>query len=240
MENYVIKNITRPDQQAILEFERLDVSTVYEAQGKVGLMNYNLRPIIQGSSICGPAVTCTCHAGDNLMIHAAVEVCKPGDILVITTIGDGVSGMIGELIITALIKRGVKGIIIDSGIRDVARIRELGFPVWAKAIFSQGTTKIKGGSVNAPAICGGVTVHPGDMIMADDDGVVVIKKADTQYAIESSKKRMQKEEGTKQKIANDELSIEFYNLRPVLEQQKVHYYEDEEEFSKKHLSVTTI
>ncbi|MFB6466382.1 4-carboxy-4-hydroxy-2-oxoadipate aldolase/oxaloacetate decarboxylase [Cytobacillus sp. Hz8] len=234
MENYVIKNIKRPSQVIIEEFTRFDVSTVYEAQGKAGLMNYQLRPIIKGSSICGPAITVTCHAGDNLMIHAAVEVCKPGDILVITTIGDGVSGMIGELIITALMKRGVQGIIIDSGTRDVARIRELGFPIWTKAIFSQGTTKIKGGNVNAPAICGGVTVHPGDIIMADDDGVVVVKQEDTKFTLESSKKRMIKEEGTKQKIANGELSIDFYNLRSVLEQQNVYYYEDEEEFHIKH------
>lgn len=224
----MLKKITRPEQHIIEEFERLDVSTVYEAQGKVGLMNYHLRPIIKGSLICGPAVTVICPAGDNLMIHAAVEVCQPGDILVITTIGDGISGMIGELIVTALMKRGVKGVIIDSGIRDVARIRELGFPIWTKAIFSQGNTKVKGGSVNAPAVCGGVTVYPGDIIKADDDGVVVVRKEDTQFAIETSKKRMLKEEGTKEKIENGEISIDFYNLRPVLESQNVHYYENEE------------
>ena len=235
MEKYVIKNITRPDEHLIEEFKKLDVSTVYEAQGKIGLMNPNLKPILDNTLICGPAVTAVCHAGDNLMIHAAIEVCKPGDVLVITTEGDGIAGMIGELIVTALIKRGVQGVIIDSGIRDVARLRELGFPVWNKAVFSQGTTKSKGGWVNAPAVCGGTSVDPGDLIMADDDGVVVVKKDDLPFALESSKQRLLKEEGTKEKIARGELSLDFYNLRPTLDKEQVVYYEDEVEFKKRNV-----
>ncbi|MGG1399005.1 4-carboxy-4-hydroxy-2-oxoadipate aldolase/oxaloacetate decarboxylase [Bacillus salipaludis] len=230
MEKYVIKNITRPDEKLIEEFKKLDVSTVYEAQGKIGIMDYNLKPILDNSLICGPAVTAVCPAGDNLMIHAAIEVCKPGDVLVITTVGEMVAGMIGELIVTALIKKGVQGVIIDSGIRDKAQIRELGFPIWTKAVFSQGTTKTRGGWVNAPTVCGGTSVDPGDLIMADDDGVVVVKKADLQFALESSKKRLQKEEGTKEKIARGEISLDFYNLRPTLEKEQVVYYEDEVEF----------
>ncbi|WP_462412990.1 4-carboxy-4-hydroxy-2-oxoadipate aldolase/oxaloacetate decarboxylase [Neobacillus sp. Marseille-QA0830] len=234
MQKYVLKNITRPGEKIIEEFKQLDVSTVYEAQGKLGLMDYQLKPILNNRMICGPAVTVVCPAGDNLMIHAAVEVCKPGDVLVITTIGEGTAGMIGELIVTALMKRGVQGVIIDSGIRDVARIRELGFPIWTKAVFSQGTTKIKGGWVNAPTVCGGTSVEPGDLIMADDDGVVVVKKSDLQFALDSSKQRLLTEEGTKEKIARGELSVDFYNLRPTLENEQVIYYEDEAEF-KKHL-----
>jgi 4-hydroxy-4-methyl-2-oxoglutarate aldolase len=233
MEKYVLKNITRPDAQLIEEFKQLDVSTVYEAQGKIGLMNYHLKPILNNTLTCGPAVTAVCHAGDNLMIHAAIEVCKPGDVLVITTVGEGVAGMIGELIVTALIKRGVQGVIIDSGIRDVAQIRELGFPIWTKAVFSQGTTKSKGGWVNAPTVCGGASVEPGDLIMADDDGVVVVKKGDLPFALESSKQRLKKEEGTKEKIARGEISLDFYNLRPTLEKEQVVYYEDETEFNKR-------
>jgi 4-hydroxy-4-methyl-2-oxoglutarate aldolase len=232
MEKYVIKNITRPDEKLIEEFNKLDVSTVYEAQGKVGLMNYHLKPILDNTLICGPAATAVCHAGDNLMIHAAIEVCKPGDILVITTVGEGVAGMIGELI-TALMKRGVKGVIIDSAIRDVAQIRELGFPIWTRAVFSQGTTKSKGGWVNAPTVCGGVSVDPGDLIMADDDGVVVVKKGDLHLALQSSKQRLKKEEGTKEKIARGEISLDFYNLRPTLDKEQVVYYEDEAEFKKR-------
>lgn len=235
MKNYIIKNITRPDEKLIEEYKKLDVSTVYEAQGKIGLMNYNLKPILDNTLICGPAVTAVCRAGDNLMIHAAIEVCKPGDVLVITTVGETVAGMIGELIVTALIKRGVQGVIIDSGIRDVAQIRNLGFPIWTREVFSQGTTKSKGGWVNAPTVCGGTIVEPGDLIMADDDGVVVVKKADLELSLEASKKRVEKEEGTKERIARGEISLDFYNLRPTLEKEQVVYYEDEQEFKQKNV-----
>jgi 4-hydroxy-4-methyl-2-oxoglutarate aldolase len=227
MEKYVVKNIVKPDIQLVRELSKFDVSTVYEAQGRIGIMNHEIKPILQGAAICGPAVTVTCFAGDNLMIHAAVEVCQPGDVLVITTIGQSVFGMIGELIVTALIKRGVSGIVIDAGIRDVAQIRQLGFPIWTRAIHSQGTTKNKGGWVNAPAICGGTQVDPGDIIMADDDGVVVVRKNDVKFALESSQRRGLKEEDTKAKIARGELSLDFYGLRKTLKEENVIYYENE-------------
>lgn len=233
MEKYVVKNITRPNAQLIEEFKKLDVSTVYEAQGKLGLMNDSLKPILNNTLICGPAITAVCPAGDNLMIHAAIEVCKPGDVLVITTVGEGVAGLIGELIVSALIKRGVQGVIIDSGIRDVAQIRDLGFPIWTRSVLSQGTTKSRGGWVNAPTVCGGTSVDPGDLIMADDDGVVVVKKEDFQFALDASQKRLQKEEGTKEKIARGEISLDFYNLRPTLEKEQVVYYENEDELREK-------
>lgn len=227
MEKYIVKNIVKPDMQLVEELSKFDVSTVYEAQGRIGIMNHEIKPIIQGAAICGPAVTVTCFAGDNLMIHAAVEVCKPGDVLVITTIGQSVFGMIGELIVNALIKRGVIGVVIDAGIRDVAQIRQLEFPIWTRAIHSQGTTKNKGGWVNAPAICGGTQVDPGDIIMADDDGVVVVRKGDVKFAIESSQRRGLKEESTKAKIARGELSLDFYGLRKTLQEENVIYYENE-------------
>jgi 4-hydroxy-4-methyl-2-oxoglutarate aldolase len=223
MQKYVLTNIPRPGRQTIEQFSRLDVSTVYEAQGKAGLMAPYLKPIIQGRSICGPAVTAICQAGDNLMIHAAIEVCQPGDVLVVATVGEDNSGMIGELIARALMKRGVQGVVIDSGIRDVQRLREMGFPVWTKAIHSRGTTKSRGGWVNAPAVCGGVLVHPGDLILADDDGVVVVAQQDLQYALESSRKRMEKEKGTKARIDEGQLSVDFYGLREVLEREQVVY-----------------
>ncbi|MDT8861838.1 4-carboxy-4-hydroxy-2-oxoadipate aldolase/oxaloacetate decarboxylase [Alkalihalobacillus sp. MEB130] len=229
MEKFVIKNIKRPEKNIVEEYKRLDVSTVYEAQGKKGLINHEIQPVQNNSFICGPAVTAVCYAGDNLMIHAAIEVCQPGDILVVTTIGESTSGMIGELIVMALQKRGVKGLIIDSGIRDVARIRELGFPVWSKAISSEGTTKNRGGAVNAAAICGGCLIEPGDLILADDDGVVNVKKKDLETTLELSKKRMQKEEMTKEKINNGELSLDFYGLREMLEKENVVYYDSYQE-----------
>ncbi|TBL79402.1 4-carboxy-4-hydroxy-2-oxoadipate aldolase/oxaloacetate decarboxylase [Paenibacillus thalictri] len=231
MQKYVVRNIDRPAQDIVAQYAELDTSTIYEAQGKIGLMSSSLKPIQQNRKICGPAVTVICPAGDNLMIHAAIEVCKPGDVLVITTLGDSEHGMIGELIVRALMKRGVQGVIMAAGIRDATQLRELGFPVWTKAIHSQGTTKNRGGWVNAPAVCGGALVAPGDLIMADDDGVVVVKRGDLLSSLEASKLRLQKEEGTKEKIARGELSLDFYGLRATLANENVVYYEDESELS---------
>ncbi|GAE35028.1 4-carboxy-4-hydroxy-2-oxoadipate aldolase/oxaloacetate decarboxylase [Halalkalibacter akibai] len=232
MEKIVIKNINRPARNMIEEYKRLDVSTVYEAQGKVGLVDRNIRPIQEGAYICGPAVTAVCYAGDNLMIHAAIETCQPGDILVVTTIGDSGAGMIGELIVMALQKRGVQGLIIDAGVRDVSRIKELGFPVWSKAISSEGTTKTRGGAVNTEAVLGGCLIQAGDLILADDDGVVNVKNSNVESTLELSKKRLQKEEVTKQKINNGELSLDFYGLRETLEKENVIYYDSTQELVK--------
>ncbi|MFC5559843.1 4-carboxy-4-hydroxy-2-oxoadipate aldolase/oxaloacetate decarboxylase [Ureibacillus thermophilus] len=225
MQKYVIKDFERPSRKIIETFKEFDVSTVYEAQGKQGLFHHSIKPVQYGKTICGPAVTVTCPAGDNLMIHAAIEVCKPGDILVVSTIGESVSGMIGELIVRALMYRGVQGLIIEAGIRDLRAIRELEFPVWSKSVYSEGTTKNRGGWVNAPAICGGVEVNPGDIILADDDGVVVVKKEDIDSTLEATQKRIEKEQGTKEKIAKGELSLDFYQLREVLQKENVIYYD---------------
>lgn len=224
MEKYVRLNIERPTAEMVEAYSHFDVSTVYEAQRKQGLMDHALRPLSAGTLVCGPAVTAVCYAGDNLMIHAAIEACKPGDVLVVSTIGSpSKCGMIGELIVRALMKRGVTGLIIDAGIRDAQQIRELGFPVWSRAVYSEGTTKVRGGWVNADAICGGVTVSPGDMVLADDDGVVVVRKTDLDDTKQRTEQRLDKEEQTKAKIDNGELSIDFYNLRSVLEKENVRY-----------------
>ena len=149
MNKYILKNIYRPSEDTLKDYRKYDVSTVYEAQDKTGLMLPYMRPLIEGQQIVGPAVTVICPPGDNLMVHAAIEVCQPGDILVITTTsGEYVGGMIGELIVTALMKRGIQGVVIDSAARDVAQIRKLGFPVWTRAIYSKGTFKNKGDAEN--------------------------------------------------------------------------------------------
>lgn len=223
MNKFVKKTIKRVDNQLIEKLKQYDVATIYEAQGKVGLINPEIRPIQQGQLIVGHAVTATCFAGDNLMIHAAIEVCNPGDVLVITTIGESTSGMIGELIVEALRKRGVLGVVIDAGVRDTERIRELGFPIWSKAIHAEGTTKVKGGWVNNSVVCGGVTIHPGDIILADDDGVVAVEHHRVEEVIESAKARMDREAKVLERIANNELSVDFYNLREVLEDEGVKY-----------------
>lgn len=223
MQKYVLKNIRRPEPHLLKKLASFGVSTIYEAQQKTGLMHPSLRPVIPGKTVVGPAVTVICPAGDNLMVHAAIEVCQAGDILVVSTIGESSSGMIGELIVTALMKRGVAGVIIDAGIRDVKNIREFGFPIWCKAVHSQGTTKKRGGWVNAPSVCGGVQVHPGDAVVADDDGVVVVRFEDVEETVESSFKRQQKERETRKKIEKGQLSLDFYGLRDVLKRENVIY-----------------
>lgn len=226
MKHYVVKHIPRPSEALLTAYRNLDVSTVYEAQDKTGLMLPYLRPIKEGQQIVGPAVTVTCPPGDNLMVHAAIEVCQPGDILVITTTsGEYVGGMIGELIITALMKRGIQGVVIDSATRDVARIRELGFPVWTKAVYSKGTFKNKAGWVNTPATCGGQIVRGGDLIMADDDGVVVVHTEDLETILASANQRMEKEAGVKEKIAAGILSVDFHQLRGRIADLGIEYVE---------------
>ncbi|EKN66942.1 dimethylmenaquinone methyltransferase [Neobacillus bataviensis LMG 21833] len=232
MKPYIVKNFKRPSPQIINKFKEFDVSTVYEAQGKIGLMEYGLMPLIKGKMICGPAVTVICHSGDNLMIHAALEVCQPGDILVITTIGESVSGMIGELMVRAMMEQDVQGVIINAGIRDAEQIRKLGFPIWSKVIYSEGTTKIKGGLVNTPAICRGTEVCPGDLIMADDDGVVVVKSDYLEKVSHQSEKRVLDEEITRNRIVNGEFTLDIFNLRSAMIKENVVYYENQVEAEK--------
>lgn len=224
MERYVRKDIERTAPEICAEFARLGVATVYEAQGQTGLMEDRMRPIQMDASICGPAVTVICPAGDNLMVHAAVECCQPGDIVVITTEGESNKhGMMGDLLVRSLMKRGVKGVIMDAGVRDTARLREMGFPVWTTSVVCTGTTKNKAGWVNAPAVCAGVLVEPGDLVVADDDGVVVVKREDVPMALEKSLQREKKEEGTVQKIEDGQLGVDFYGFRTVLEKLGVRY-----------------
>ncbi|KJS87594.1 MAG: hypothetical protein JM58_03780 [Peptococcaceae bacterium BICA1-8] len=230
MKNYIIKSVSKVGSEWVEKFSLSDVSTVYEAQGKIGLLHNRLKPIIDGSFICGPVVTAICPAGDNLMIHAAVEVCSPGDILVVAIIGESNAGMIGELLVSGLQKKGVKGIIIDAGTRDVDILRKMNFPVWTKAIYSRGTYKCRPGWVNAPAVCGEYLINPGDLIMADDDGVVVVRKEDVQSVWEKANQRMMREEEVRKKIASGEISLDYNDLRTVLKQNNVIYYENEDHY----------
>lgn len=227
MKRYVVRNIPRPDQSITEEFARLGTATVYEAQGKIGLMSDRLKPIDRNYSVCGPAVTVTCQSGDNLMVHAAVEVCKPGDIVVIATIGESNKhGMIGDLITSSFIKKGVRAIIVDAGVRDTRTLRELGIPVWSSSVICTGTNKHQSGWVNAPAVCGNTVVDPGDLIVADDDGIVVVKKADIESSLKKSKAREEKEAKTREKIEAGELGLDFYGFRKVIEDLGVVYYDE--------------
>jgi 4-hydroxy-4-methyl-2-oxoglutarate aldolase len=213
MEHKVVRKIPRPSADAIKTLGEQGVATVHEAQGRIGLLASYMRPIYNTAKMAGPAVTVSCQAGDNLMIHAAVEVCQPGDVLVVTTKSPSTDGMFGELIATSLIARGVKGLIIDAGVRDVADLTAMEFPVWSKAIHAHGTVKATPGSVNVPVVCAGETVYPGDVIIADVDGVVVVRREDAEKVAKLGQDRLDKEAKSRAKLKAGELSLDFNKLR---------------------------
>jgi 4-hydroxy-4-methyl-2-oxoglutarate aldolase len=213
MEHKVVRKIPRPSADAIKTLGEQGTATVHEAQGRIGLLASYMRPIYNSAKMAGPAVTVSCQAGDNLMIHAAVEVCQPGDVLVVTTKSPSTDGMFGELIATSLIARGVKGLIIDAGVRDVADLTAMEFPVWSKAIHAHGTVKATPGSVNVPVVCAGETIYPGDVIVADVDGVVVVRRQDAEKVAKLGQDRLAKEASSRAKLKAGELSLDFNKLR---------------------------
>ena len=223
MKHQIVRNIRRADPDVIETLGRLGVATVHEAQGRRGLMAPYMRPIYPTARVVGSAVTISSQPGDNLMIHAAVEVCKPGDVLVVTTTSESTDGMFGELLGVSCMAHGIRGLIIDAGIRDTAELTELNFPVWAKAISAQGTVKSTGGSVNIPVVSAGTIVNPGDVIIADADGVVVVPRDWAAEVVRLGQIRLEKEEKIRQRLRNGELGIEFYGLRAKLAELGVEY-----------------
>jgi 4-hydroxy-4-methyl-2-oxoglutarate aldolase len=223
MKHRIVRNIARGDASVIEHLGAFGVSTIHEAMGRTGLMRPYMRPIYAGARMAGSAVTVLCHPGDNLMIHAAVEVCQAGDVLVVTTTSESTDGMFGELLATSLRARGVVGLIIDAGVRDVDELAAMKFPVWSKAISSQGTVKATAGSVNVPVVCAGAAVHPGAVIVADTDGVVVVPRLEVAKVAQLSQDRTDKEEKSRKRLQNGELGLDMYGLRSKLQELGVEY-----------------
>ena len=225
----VVRTIARPDPQTVRGLAAAGVSTVHEARGRRGAFATAIRPIQDGTRVAGPAVTVSCQAGDNLMIHAAVEVCHPGDLLVVVTTSPSTDGMLGELLATSLAARGVAGVVLDAGVRDVAELRAMRFPVWARAVSPQGTVKASPGSVNVPVVCAGINVRPGDAVIADDDGVVVIRPQDAADVAARGEKRAADEDGKRKLLAEGKLGLDMYNMREALAKAGLVYVDDLDE-----------
>jgi 4-hydroxy-4-methyl-2-oxoglutarate aldolase len=216
MKTVVVRNIDRADADTVKRLGTLGVSTVHEAYGRSGLMKPYMRPIWAGGEAAGTAVTVLVHPGDNWMIHVAVEQCRAGDVLVVGCSADNTDGMFGDLLATSLKARGVLGLVIDAGCRDVKTLREMGFPVWSKAISAKGTVKAALGAVNVPVVCAGIHVQPGDAVIADDDGVVVVRRKDAGEVAAKGEKRQADEEGKRQLLASGALGLDMYNMREPL------------------------
>ena len=224
----IVTGVPRPPIELLDELAGFGVATVHEALGRVGYLGPELRPIQQGARIAGGVVTALVWPGDNLMLHAAIEQCAPGDVLVVGPTSPCTDGYFGELLATSLVAHGVRGLIIDAGVRDTAELREMGFPVWSRYISAQGTVKATAGAVNVPIVLGGQTVHPGSAILADDDGVVTVSRRDLPRAIEASKAREDKEQAVREALAAGELGLDRYNLRAVLKELQVEYLTHEQ------------
>jgi 4-hydroxy-4-methyl-2-oxoglutarate aldolase len=223
MKHQVIRHIQRAEAAAMATLGTQGVATIHEAQGRTGLLNPYLRPIYPEARVVGSAITVSCQPGDNLMIHAAIEVCQPGDVLVVTTTSESTDGMFGELLATSCQAHGIRGLIIDAGVRDVADLTAMNFPVWSKAISAQGTVKATPGSVNVDVVCAGAMIRPGDVIVGDIDGVVVVKRELAASVAELGQKRIEKEQKSREKLQAGELGVDFYGLRAKLRELGVEY-----------------